>query len=139
MKSIDISEVAKLSGFKASALRYYETLGLIQSDSRKGLRRQYDDTVLDRLALISMGQSAGFSLEEIGEVFQKDEHFEIDRQRLHTKADEVEQQIRQLRILARALRHVADCTAQSHSECPTFRKMMAEAPKLATRQKQAKQ
>ncbi|NIZ61464.1 MerR family transcriptional regulator [Sedimentitalea sp. CY04] len=130
MNSLDIGEVAKLSGFKASALRYYEKLGLIQPDSRKGLRRQYDDTVLDRLALISMGQSAGFSLDEIGAMFQDSGQFEIDRPALHAKADEVEQHIRRLRILVRALRHVAECSAPSHAECPSFRKMMHEAPQL---------
>ena len=60
MKSLDISDVARRSGVKPSALRYYEDLGLIQSDGRKGLRRQYDDSVLERLALISMVNPPGF-------------------------------------------------------------------------------
>jgi len=127
MNSLDIGDVARRAGVKTSALRYYETLGLIKPDSRKGLRRQYDDSVLDRLALIAMGQSAGFSLTDIGAVLQDGGSFDIDRQRLHDKADEVEQHIRRLRILVRALRHVAECTAPNHSDCPTFRRMMRES------------
>ncbi|MCI5098312.1 MAG: helix-turn-helix domain-containing protein [Rhodobacteraceae bacterium] len=127
MKSLDISEVSQRSGLKPSALRYYEDLGLIQSDGRKGLRRQYDDTVLERLALISLGRSAGFSLKEIHSIFQNEGRFELDRDRLRAQARMVEQQIRRLRILARALNHVSDCPAPQHAECPTFRKMMQKA------------
>lgn len=127
MNSLDISDVARRSGVKPSALRYYEDLGLIQSDGRKGLRRQYDDSVLERLALISMGQSAGFTLQEIGGIFLGGGGFELDRQQLRDQADRMEQQVRRLRILARALRHVASCTAPHHAECPTFRKMMTKA------------
>lgn len=134
MNSLDIGDVAHRAGLKASTLRYYETLGLVKPDSRKGLRRQYDDSVLDRLALISMGQSAGFSLTEIGAVLQDGENFDIDKQRLHAKADQVEQHIRRLRILVRALRHVADCSAPEHSECPAFRRMMRKALPSAQQQ-----
>jgi len=130
MKSLDISDVVARSGFKASALRYYETLGLITSDGRKGLRRQYDETVLNHLALISLGQSAGFSLDEIGSAFQQGGAFDIDRDRLLAKAEDVEQQIRKLTTLARALHHVAVCPEPNHSDCPTFRRMMQDALKI---------
>ena len=127
MKSLDIAEVARCSGVKPSALRYYEDIGLIRADSRKGLRRQYDDSVLDRLALIAMGRAAGFNLQEIGAMLGNADGFDLDRQRLHARADEVEKRIRELRVLSRALRHVAECTAPDHSQCPTFRRMMDSA------------
>jgi MerR family redox-sensitive transcriptional activator SoxR len=127
MKSLDIAEVARRSGVKPSALRYYEEIGLIHADSRKGLRRQYDDSVLDRLALIAMGQTAGFSLQQIGVMLGSAEGYDLDRQKLRSRADEVQQRIRELRVLSRALRHVADCTAPDHSRCPTFRRMMDSA------------
>lgn len=131
MKSLDIAEVARRSGHKASALRYYESLGIIAADSRKGLRRQYDASVLDRLALVTLGQRAGFSLQEIAETLgpssEADARFELNRSRISERADEVDRRIRELSLLSRALRHVAKCQAPSHAECPTFRKMMAEA------------
>jgi DNA-binding transcriptional MerR regulator len=42
MASMDIAEVARISGVPASALRYYEEKGLIASVGRRGLRRLFD-------------------------------------------------------------------------------------------------
>ncbi len=66
MRELDIGEVVKRSGVPASTLRYYEQLGLLQALGRRGLRRQYDEQVLERLALIGLGQAAGMSLQQIG-------------------------------------------------------------------------
>ena len=41
MKLLDIGEVSARTGLPASALRYYEEIGLISSVSRHGLRRQF--------------------------------------------------------------------------------------------------
>ena len=62
---MDISEVARKSGVAASALRYYERKGLIHSLESEGARRKFAPAVLDQLALIALGQAAGFSLNEI--------------------------------------------------------------------------
>lgn len=131
MKSLDIAEVSQRSGLKPSALRYYESLGVIAADSRKGLRRQYDPSVLDRLALIALGQRAGFSLQDIaatlGAATGAEAEFELDRQGISDRADAVDRRIRELTLLSRALRHVAQCQAPNHAQCPKFRQMMAEA------------
>ena len=66
---MDIADVVKRSGVPASTLRFYEEKGLVASNGRHGLRRQYDADVLERLALISLGRVAGFSLDEIGGMF----------------------------------------------------------------------
>jgi DNA-binding transcriptional MerR regulator len=66
---MDITEVSKACGLPTSTLRFYEEKGLIQSNGRNGLRRLFDANVLERLALISLGRSAGFSLDEIREMF----------------------------------------------------------------------
>ena len=65
---MDIGEVAERSGMRVSTLRYYEEMRLIRSSGRRGLRRQFEADVLERLALISLGQSAGFTLGEIARV-----------------------------------------------------------------------
>ena len=49
MRYLDITAVAKESGVPASALRYYEDRGLIASVGRRGLRRVFDASVLERL------------------------------------------------------------------------------------------
>lgn len=121
---MDIGEVVARSGVKPSALRYYEEIGLIAPVARHGLRRQYDPEVLLRLKLIVMGKLAGFSLDEIAAMFGRDGRPDLPRATLHARADELDRQIRQLTALRDTLRHVADCRAPSHMECPTFRRLV---------------
>lgn len=131
MKFLDIGEVSARSGIKPSALRYYEEIGLITSVFRHGLRRQFAPEVLLQLKLIAMGKTAGFSLEEISGMFGKTGAPELPRAALHQKADEIDRQIRELTALSDTLRHVAECSAPSHMECPTFRRLVEVAGKRA--------
>jgi len=127
MDEIDISEVTRQAGVPASTLRYYEDRGLIAPVGRRGLRRQYAPEVLDRLALIALGRSAGFSLEEIAEMFAADGKTRIDRAKLATKADELDRRIKRLRAMRDGLRHAAACPARTHAECPKFRRYLRAA------------
>lgn len=124
---MDIGIVAKRSGLPASALRYYETKGLIASTGRQGLRRTYDPNVLERLALIALGRAAGFSLDEIAQMFGADGRPRIDRQKLLAKADDIDRTIRELQAMRDGLRHTAVCKAPSHLECPSFRRLLRAA------------
>lgn len=124
---MDIAEVAKRSGLRASTLRYYEERGLITSVGRQGLRRTFEPRVLDQLALISLGQVAGFSLDEIGEMFTPDHRPNIKRAMLESKADQIDTMAKRLRAMSRGLRHAANCPAPSHMECPSFRRLLKAA------------
>ena len=134
MKLLDIGEVASKSGVQPSALRFYEEAGLIAPATRHGLRRQYDPEVLRQLKLIAMGKSAGFSLEAIAGMFGRD-GLQLPRPAMHKRADEIDRQIRELTTLSILLRHVAECRAASHLECPAFRRLMDLAGKRAARRK----
>ena len=123
----DIAEVARRSGVPASTLRFYEEKGLIASAGRRGLRRLFDASVFDRLALIALARAAGFSLEEIGSMFAADGRLLIDRAMLDAKADAIDKTIRRLGAMRDGLRHAAVCRAPSHLECPTVRRLMAAA------------
>jgi len=125
----DIGDVSAKSGIKPSALRYYEEAGLISSISRHGLRRQFPPEVLLQLNLISMGKSAGFSLDEIAGMFGRNGMPDLPRDVLHQKANEIDRRIHELAALRDTLRHVADCPAPSHMECPTFRRLVEVAGK----------
>jgi DNA-binding transcriptional MerR regulator len=124
---MNISEVAKRSGISASALRFYEEKGLIASVGRQGAMRRFAPAVLDQLALISLGQAAGFSLDEIRSMFSQQGDPHIDRSKLSAKADEADKMVRRLRAMSRALRHAAACPAPSHAECPTFQRLLKSA------------
>jgi len=130
---MDISEVAKVSGLPASTLRYYEEKGLIKSYGRNGLRRLFSANVVERLALISLGRSAGFSLEEIYEMFTPDGPV-INRELLLAKADELDNKIAELTAMRDGLNHAAVCKAPNHFECPKFLRFLRIAGKNKVRQ-----
>lgn len=124
---MDISDVARRSGVPASTLRFYEEKGLIASLGRPGERRRFAPHILDQLALIALGQSAGFTLEEIRAMFAPNGKPNIDRSMLMAKADELDATIRRLRAMSKGLRHAAACPAPSHAECPTFQRLLGAA------------
>lgn len=124
---MDIAVVARKAGVPASTLRFYEQKGLIRSNGRSGLRRTYEAGVLDRLALIALGRAAGLSLDEIATMLTADGQPRIDRKALAAKADELDLTIRELTVMRDGLRHAARCSAPTHMECPTFRRLLASA------------
>ncbi len=134
---MDISEVAKKSGVAASALRYYERKGLIRSLESDGARRKFSPAVLDQLALIALGQAAGFSLDEIRVMFTPGGEPDIDRALLSAKADELERMVKRLKAMIEGLRHAAACPAPSHAACPSFQRLLkaAAAGALENRQR----
>lgn len=66
---LSIGQVARRSGVAPSALRYYESLGLIESHRTAGSQRRYERAVLRRIAVIQAAQRVGLSLQEIGAAF----------------------------------------------------------------------
>lgn len=134
---MDIAEVAKRSGVPASALRFYEEKGLIASVGRQGARRRFVPSVLDQLALIALGQAAGFTLDEIRSMFTPQGAPSIDRQMLAAKADEIDKSVKRLQAMSRSLRHAVECPAPSHAECPSFQRLLkaASTGALESRQK----
>lgn len=124
---LDITQLAQRSGLPASTLRYYEEKGLIRSIGRHGLRRLFAADVVERLALISLGRAAAFSLDEIALMFAGDGKPRIDRALLLSKADELDQTIRKLTAMREGLRHAAVCRAPSHLECPRFQSLLNAA------------
>ena len=124
---MDIAEVAKRTGVPASTLRYYDKRGLIVSNGRQGLRRTFTPEVLDRLALIALGQAAGLSLDEIQAMFGAGAQPQIDRRMLAAKADELDALVLRLTAMSKGLRQAAACPAPRHMECPTFKRLLAAA------------
>jgi MerR family redox-sensitive transcriptional activator SoxR len=69
VESMSIGQVSSSAGVRPSALRYYESVGLLPSPERTNGRRRYDGEllreVLDRLAVVRIAQQAGFTISEI--------------------------------------------------------------------------
>ena len=60
-----IGELSARSGVSASALRFYEREGLIESRRTDGNQRRYEPVTLRLVALIQAGKAAGVPLERI--------------------------------------------------------------------------
>lgn len=65
MKRQSIGDIAKQTGVPASTIRYYEKIALLPPADRVNGRRRYDDTILQNLRLIRLGQKVGFTIAEI--------------------------------------------------------------------------
>src|SRR5258708_13891779 len=65
MTELTIGELSERSGVAASAIRYYEDLGLVRSRRTTGNQRRYERPMLRRLAFIRTAQRVGLTLDEI--------------------------------------------------------------------------
>lgn len=126
---MDIGEVSKKSGISTSTLRYYEEKGLISSTGRKGLRRQYHSSVLEKLALITLAKQANFKLDELNDLFKSQKKIVLNKEELKKKAVEIDKKIKKMEAVRDGLIHASHCKAPSHLECPTFQRLLTLATK----------
>src|ERR1700746_2878862 len=69
MPALTISEVARRVGLRASAIRYYEQIGILPTAQRVGGQRRYAATVFHHLALLQRARRLGFTLGEGRQLF----------------------------------------------------------------------
>ena len=122
MAPLTISEVAQRVGLQPSAIRYYEQIGVLPRAQRMSGRRQYDATVLYRLAIIQRARQSGFTLEEIRRLFAgfrsatpaSERWQELSRRKL-AELDAVTDGINAMRgLLTRMMR---DCRCATLEQC----------------------
>ncbi|QLE39899.1 heavy metal-responsive transcriptional regulator [Nostoc sp. C052] len=103
-KLLLIGQVTDLTGIPIRTIRYYESLGLINSLKRtEGGFRQFSLDVLTRLAFIKRAQNLGLSLEEIGNILQVYDQGQTPcgeiKEKLEEKVLQIDRQIDQLLTL----------------------------------------
>ncbi len=64
---LTIGELGRRSGVALSALRYYETLGLIAAERTSGNQRRYPRHMLRRVSLITVAKRLGVPLADVQE------------------------------------------------------------------------
>jgi MerR family transcriptional regulator, redox-sensitive transcriptional activator SoxR len=69
MRQLSIGEVARRTGIRPSALRYYEEAGILPTPARVSGRRCYDADAIRRVDVLRFAQQAGFTLQEIKTLF----------------------------------------------------------------------
>jgi MerR family redox-sensitive transcriptional activator SoxR len=63
--TMTIGELSEITGLSASAIRFYQRRGLLPARETEGGWQRFGTETLDRLAVIELAKSAGFSLEEV--------------------------------------------------------------------------
>ena len=82
MDWMTIGELADRAGVATSALRFYETKGLIRSERTDGNQRRYPRATLRRVALIRAGQEVGLSLADLASALE-----DLPHDKTPTKSD----------------------------------------------------
>lgn len=108
--TMSIGELSARSGVAASAIRYYERIGLLTPFGRVSGRRRYAGEAVASLSLIRLGQSAGFTLAELRSLRMSDgegpghpQWAALLGRRLEATAAEMERLQNVRRLLAAAL------------------------------------
>ena len=129
-----IGELARNAGLRASAIRYYEKLGILSEPDRTGNQRRYPSDALNRLLLIRFARDMGFTLAEI-KIFLSGLRSDAPvgprwRKLAHRKIQQVEASIRRSRQLKSLLEHLLQCRCPSLPVCvqrlslsPTMQKL----------------
>jgi DNA-binding transcriptional MerR regulator len=112
-----IGEVARRAGLRASAIRYYERLGLLPAPERSGGRRRYDEGVLAQLAVIGFARRSGFTLREIRRLFAGRPYSASLRTLAHRKLAELDVAIERTRAMQELLRRALRCNCLTLEEC----------------------
>lgn len=127
MSVLRIGEVAKRSEVGIETIRFYERQGLLAEPTRRPSGyRQYDESVVARLAFIRNAKELGFTLVEIKELlglwFDQNTKCEHVRQRAERKVENIEDKIRSLQKMKRALKKViSQCENRDAVEaCPLW-------------------
>lgn len=121
MKPLSIGQVAKRTGVRTSALRYYEELGLLPAPARVSGRRAYDEDMIRRIDILRFAQQAGFTLDEIKMLFRgfgTDTPLSARWQRLaRAKLQELDLQTERIERMRRALKLSLECGCVRIEEC----------------------
>ena len=121
MGQMTIGQVARKAGIRPSALRYYESVGLLPKPRRVSGQRRYEPDVLVWLAGIRVCKEAGFTVAEIERLFngfpRSVKPSERWRQLADEKLAEVDDLIRRAGIMKQLLTEGIRCECSSLREC----------------------
>lgn len=121
MKPLSIGAAARRAGVRPSAIRYYDSLGLLPSSRRASGWREFDEEDVSRLHVIRTARELGFSLDEIRELL---DGFSADtppperwRAMAAAKLPQVEAAIRRAQQLKRLLQVGMSCGCVRIEDC----------------------
>ena len=135
---LKIGAVAKQTGVAIGALRYYESLGLIQSERGENGYRYYAPDMIHQVQFIKQAQTLGFSLEDIGEILTVHQQGNVPcgfvQELLQAKIQQLETQIQEMVRFKTVLENYRDRWATTDLQpkpggiCPLIETLDLTAP-----------
>jgi MerR family redox-sensitive transcriptional activator SoxR len=120
-EELTIGEVARRVGVRTSALRYYESIGLLPAARRVNGQRRYPPSTVQLLRVIHLAQQAGFHMAEIKVLFHgfAAEASPAERWRglADHKLEELDAQIVRAQQMKRLLEQLRTCGCAQLEEC----------------------
>jgi len=121
MASLTIGEVSRLAGVRTSALRYYESVGVLPVAARQHGQRRYDDSILARLAVVKLAQAVGFTVAELRALVDGFDETGVDAERWRAlaghKLNEIDALIARAEQMKDVLEASLDCGSLTLDSC----------------------
>ena len=122
--TLTIGQLARQAGLNASAIRYYESVGLLPEPERAGGQRRYRADTLRRLQVIDVAKRAGFSLDEARVLLATGHdappaHAQL-RELAERKLPEVDELIARAQAMRAWLVTASDCDCETFDVCALF-------------------
>jgi MerR family copper efflux transcriptional regulator len=118
-----IGELAARFGLATHVLRHWENMGLLYPARRVAGRRVYGPAHVTRVAEILLGKDAGFSLEQLRELFTAPDQGRR-REVLRAQLAQVRERIARLTLSQTLLEHALRCRHPDYQSCPHFQAMV---------------
>jgi DNA-binding transcriptional MerR regulator len=110
-------------GLATHVLRHWEDMGLLSPARRVAGRRVYGPAHVTRVAEIMLGKDAGFSLEQLRELFAAPDRSRR-REVLRAQLMQVRERIAALTLSEKLLEHGLRCRHQDQQSCPRYQAMV---------------
>jgi len=118
---VKIGELAQKSGLRASAIRYYERLGLIPAPQRTSGQREYGPDAMSHLAIVQFALVSGFTLHETQQLVRGVAEPSPPGPRWKTlaakKTLEMDALIARATLMKDLLRRIQQCSCGTLAEC----------------------
>jgi MerR family redox-sensitive transcriptional activator SoxR len=122
--TLTIGEVARQVGLNTSAIRYYESLGVLPEPRRVSGQRRYDAATIRRLQVIDVAKRAGFSLDDARVLLAADDGDGSAHEQLHDLAQRKLPEVDAVIQRAQAMRHwlsvATGCGCETLDVCALF-------------------
>jgi len=117
---LTIGELARRARVTASALRYYEEVGLLPPPARISGQRRYPESAARLVGAILLCSDAGFTLAEQKALLARRDDTPGWRQLAERKLAELDEQIAKAQAAREAISHGLRCPHEDITQCPNF-------------------